>query len=154
MYRNKFSYTNDIHCTDQGDELIAMAFIDTLQSIERSLSPEPSNHSNERIQNINEELLDKINTLSGYVQQLQVFKPALSDDGSVRSMPINNAESPLPDDEEEDDGLIPTMYGDEDENQQPLAGYAHLDDLHEDSLEYIVEENDGGMDAMVPKPRN
>merc|ERR1712130_40841 len=64
------------------DDLIAMAFIDTLTSLQESLSPlnraSPTT-SNNKVPLNTDELFKKINTLRNCVEHLQVFQPALSD---------------------------------------------------------------------------
>jgi len=88
MHRNKFTYHGGIH-TEQ-DDLLALTFIDTLTSLQYSLSPEnrgsPIDAQDKEPLNA-EEVFSKLNTLRSCVEQMEVFKPALSDDGrgSVRS---------------------------------------------------------------------
>ena len=89
LFRDKFTYHGGIH-TEQ-DDLIAMAFIDTLTSLQESLSPanrsSPTGSNGDKEPLNTDELFAKINTLRNCVEHLQVFQPALSDDGrgSVRS---------------------------------------------------------------------
>eukprot|EP00486_Rosalina_sp_Unknown_P004295 CAMPEP_0201571704 /NCGR_PEP_ID=MMETSP0190_2-20130828/14607_1 /ASSEMBLY_ACC=CAM_ASM_000263 /TAXON_ID=37353 /ORGANISM="Rosalina sp." /LENGTH=717 /DNA_ID=CAMNT_0047996643 /DNA_START=236 /DNA_END=2392 /DNA_ORIENTATION=+ len=88
LYRDKFTYHGGIH-TEQ-DDLIAMAFIDTLTSLHESLSPANRSSptgSNEKEPLNTEELFAKISTLKNCVTHLPLFQPALSDDGkgSIRS---------------------------------------------------------------------
>eukprot|EP01084_Bolivina_argentea_P314685 545059_1 len=82
LHRDKFTYHGGIH-TEQ-DDLIAMAFIDTLQSLQLSLSPvnraSPSG-SDDPLPLNTEELFEKINTLRSCVEQMPIFQAALSDDG-------------------------------------------------------------------------
>eukprot|EP00484_Ammonia_sp_Unknown_P000784 CAMPEP_0197021680 /NCGR_PEP_ID=MMETSP1384-20130603/2627_1 /TAXON_ID=29189 /ORGANISM="Ammonia sp." /LENGTH=1130 /DNA_ID=CAMNT_0042449567 /DNA_START=117 /DNA_END=3509 /DNA_ORIENTATION=- len=82
MNRDKFTYHGGIH-TEQ-DDLIAMAFIDTLTSLQESLSPANRSSptgSNDKEPLNTDELFAKINTLRNCVEHLQIFQPALSDDG-------------------------------------------------------------------------
>jgi len=81
LYAKHFSYHGGIHTEE--DDLIALQFVNTLDSLVVSLSPDPRRSpsgDNSEVLN-HEELLAKVQTLSNFVHHMQAFQPALSDDG-------------------------------------------------------------------------
>eukprot|EP01083_Nonionella_stella_P175674 612516_1 len=80
LHRDKFTYHGGVHTAQ--DDLIAMAFIDTLQSLQMSLSPphrgSPTGSTDHQPINT-DELFEKVNTLRSCVAQMPIFQIALSD---------------------------------------------------------------------------
>lgn len=83
LHRDRFTYHGGVHTEE--DDLIALQFVNTLESLHKSLSPEarrsPSGTESQVLNT--EELLAKVQTLSNFVNHMKVFGPALSDDGRL-----------------------------------------------------------------------